>query len=607
MCGITGYAGTKEVEKFLMEGLKKLEYRGYDSAGIATLENSKIRITKAKGKLEELQKKISNLPHRGSIGIGHTRWATHGKPDEINSHPHISQDGNFAVVHNGIIENYLSLRKMLEENGFEFHSETDTEVIPHLVQLFYTHDVFEAFAKAVSMIKGTYALGLISTYDPNRIFATAKDSPLIIGIGENENFIASDIPALLSKTDKAYLMHENEFAVISKDEIVLTDNNKNPIIKEITQVHQDEISASKNGYEFFMLKEIMEQPEAVKNTIMPIIEKGYVDFKEIKLPDEYLTNLNKVFIVGCGSAYHAGLVGKHIIENMTKVHTVVEIASEFRYTNHVIEEGDLVIAISQSGETSDTLAALKYAKLKGAETISIVNVKESSIARDSENVVYTNAGPEIAVATTKAYLTQIMVVYMLSVYIARRRKTMSDAEEKEIIKQMSEFSESIENVLKDHKKIKEIAREFMNEKSVFFIGRGADNYFAMEGALKLKEISYIHAESYAAGELKHGTISLIEEGTLVVALCTQKELYQKMLGNIKEVKARGATVIVIASNGIDELELIADKVFEIPDINGCFSGLLAIILLQLFAYYVSYYKGLDVDKPRNLAKSVTVE
>ena len=607
MCGIAGYAGNLPAKDFLLEALEKLEYRGYDSAGIATLEADSINISKTKGKLNELTKKVASFTHNGTIGIGHTRWATHGKPDEINSHPHISQDRNFAVVHNGIIENYLSLKKMLEEHGFKFKSETDTEVIPNLIQHFYKGNVFDAFIKATSYLKGSYALGLVSCFEPDKIYAVAKDSPLIVGEGNQENYLASDIPALLQKTKNVYMMKDNEFAIITKDSITFFDSVKNPINKEITKIDYTNASVSKNGYEFFMLKEIMEQPDAVKNTITPRLKDGYVNLSEISLTKEYFSKLNKIFIVACGSAYHAGLIGKNIIENMARVFVSVELASEFRYSNPVIEKGDLVIVISQSGETSDSLAALKYAKSKGAEIISIVNVKESSIARESKNVIYTNAGPEIAVATTKAYLTQIVVLFLLAVHISDAKNRLTDVEHKAFVNQLTKLPEMIKNTLCDAEKINELSKEFLKCDNVFFIGRGLDSYIAMEGSLKLKEISYIHSQSYAAGELKHGTISLVEKGTLVVALCSDKKLYEKMLGNIKEVKARGATVIAVITRPMTEIEQVSDKTIKLPDLGSFFSGVLAVIYLQLFAYYVSYNKGLDVDKPRNLAKSVTVE
>ena len=607
MCGITGYTGEYCAKEFLTEGLKKLEYRGYDSAGIATSEDGGIKVTKAKGDIAELIKKTDITPHFGCVGIGHTRWATHGKPDEINSHPHISNDEKFALVHNGIIENYLSIKEMLENNGFKLRSETDTEVIPNLVQFFYNGSVFDAFSKAVSMLKGSYALGLISSYEPDKIFAVSKDSPLIVGVGENENYIASDVHALLPKTKKVYLMEDEEFAIITKDEVKITDCRNSPIKKQISEITETEAAVDKQGYDFFMLKEIMEQPGAVAGTIIPRINQGLVDLREIHLSKSYFEKLDKITVVACGSAYHAGMAGKSIIEDMARVKVNVELASEFKYNNPILNKGDLVIVISQSGETSDTLAALRLAKEKGAEIISVVNVKESSIARASSNVIYTHAGPEIAVATTKAYLTQIMVLCLLAVRISDAKNKLSIKEHSCFVNQMIKLPEIIENMLKECDKINELSKEFLNCEKVFFIGRGIDYSVAMEGALKLKEISYIHSESYAAGELKHGTISLIEEGTLVIALCTKKETNSKMIGNIKEVKARGATVIAITTEDASEFTDISDYVLTVPDTNEYFSGILTVIYLQLFSYYVSYNKGLDVDKPKNLAKSVTVE
>lgn len=607
MCGIAGYVGINSSKDFLIEGLKKLEYRGYDSAGIATLENGVIKVTKTKGSVDKLANKTEIANHIGSTGIGHTRWATHGKPDEVNSHPHISQNGKFAIVHNGIIENYLKLKEMLEKAGFEFKSETDTEVIPNLVQYFYSGDVFDAFVKTVSILKGSYALGLVSSYETDKIYATSKESPLIIGIGEKENYIASDVQAFLSRTREVCFMKEGEFATVSKDGVTITDSNKNKIHKEVIHINQSETIIEKNGYEFFMFKEIMEQPEVVADTIERRINNGFVDLSEIKLTKSYFKEINRIIIVGCGSAYHAGMFGKNIIEDMARVHVQVELASEFKYNNPIVGKGDFVIVISQSGETSDTLAALKLAKEKGAETLSIVNVKGSSIARASENVIYTQAGTEIAVATTKAYTAQIVVMCLLAVYIADAKNLISQETYCEFVKNLIKLPGDIRSILKDHKMICELSKNFLSAKNVFFIGRGLDYSIAMEGALKLKEISYIHSESYAAGELKHGTISLIEDGTLVFALCAVKELYEKMIGNIKEVKARGATVVAIKISDYAELGGVADYVINIPDINKYFSGILEIIYLQLFAYYVSYNKGLDVDKPRNLAKSVTVE
>jgi len=607
MCGIVGYIGKNEAKYFLLKGLEKLEYRGYDSAGICTLHDKKIKLCKTKGRLVSLKEKIQLSDLSGCVGIGHTRWATHGEPTDVNSHPHLSNDKKFAVVHNGIIENYSELKEMLIENGYKFLSETDTEVIPNLIQYCYNGDVFEAFSKAVSYLKGAYALGLISTYQPETVFAARKDSPLVVGLGNGENFLASDIPAILSETKQVYILESGEFAAITNDSVQIVDSKKIPIKKEIFKVTWDIDAAEKNGYEFYMLKEIMEQPKAIINTISPRIKNGKVDLSEISLTNDYFMDLKNIFIVACGSAYHVGLVGKNLIEGMGRIAVSVEQASEFRYRNPIINKGDLVILISQSGETSDTVAALRYAKKNQARILSIVNVRGSTIARESDNVLYTNAGPEIAVATTKAYMSQMCVLMLLAIHIASVKGLICEEKHKEFITEISNISSKVETILGYNDEINNFAKNFLKTKDVFFIGRGLDYSIAMEGSLKLKEISYIHSDSYAAGELKHGTISLIEKGTLVIALCTQKKLLDKMLSNIKEVKARGAYVFAIGIEGMCELEKEADYVVLLPDVNESQAGALAIVPLQLFAYYISFHKGLDVDKPRNLAKSVTVE
>lgn len=607
MCGITGYVGKKQAKNFLLEGLSKLEYRGYDSAGIAILGDGRIKFSKVKGRLSNLIEKTKNEDMSGCLGIGHTRWATHGAPTENNSHPHFSQDMKFAVVHNGIIENYLELRDFLKNEGFTFKTETDTEVVPQLMQYYYNGDIFDTFTKVVSKLKGAYALGLISAYDSETLYAARKDSPLIVGLGEDENYIASDIPAILSHTKKVYLLDQGEFAVLKKDGVMITDINKNPVKKDVFEVTWDVDSAEKEGYDFFMLKEIMEQPKAMLNTITPRIKDGKVYLSEISLDDDYFKRLNKVYIVACGSAYHAGLVGKNIIEGIARINTEVDLASEFRYRNPVINNGDLVIIISQSGETSDTLAALRYAKTNGAKILSVVNVKGSSIARESDDVLYTHAGPEIAVATTKGYTTQLDVLTLLGIHMANVRGYMSDSEAEEYVAELKKTPELAAEILKTSDDYKELGERFKNIQDVFFIGRGLDYSVAMEGSLKLKEISYIHSEAYAAGELKHGTISLIEEGTLVIALATQQHLFDKMLSNIKEVKSRGAYVLAIAFEGHTDIEKEADKVIYLPNTKAALAGLLEILPLQLLSYNISDAKGLDVDKPRNLAKSVTVE
>lgn len=608
MCGIIGYVGEKKAAPILLDGLKRLEYRGYDSAGIAVYHQGEIKIKKAKGKLEILDRETKGgTILDGTLGIGHTRWATHGAPTQLNSHPHYSSDGKFAIVHNGIVENYLQLRQFLSEQGVEFVSETDTEVIPQLMQYYYNGDVFDTFLKVVGKLEGAYALGLVSAYEPDVMYAVRKDSPLIVGIGEGENFIASDIPAILSYTKQVYLLEENEFAVIKKDSIQIVDRDKKPIQKEIFEVNWDVDAAEKDGYDFYMLKEIMEQPKAIRKTILPRINGNQIVMDELSLSDEYYRNLKKIFVVACGSAYHVGLVGKNIIEGLARIPTEVDLASEFRYRNPIICPDDLVIIISQSGETSDTLAALRYAKKHGAKILSIVNVKGSSIARESDEVLYTHAGPEIAVATTKAYSTQMENLFLLGIYMAKVKGQITDTQAQQYVEELKQIPDKVQTLLDQSEPLKRLGEKFKDVKDVFFIGRGIDYSIAMEGSLKLKEISYIHSEAYAAGELKHGTISLVEDGTLIVALATQEHLFDKMLSNIKEVKARGAYVLSVALEGNTEIEKESDYVIYLPKISSYFAGALEVIPLQIFAYYISLYKGLDVDKPRNLAKSVTVE
>lgn len=607
MCGIAGYVGKNQAKPFLLSGLEKLEYRGYDSAGICIAGETGLKSCKAKGRLSELVEKSKNMDLSGTTGIGHTRWATHGAPTEYNAHPHFSNDGNFAIVHNGIIENYLDLKAFLTEKDFTFASDTDTEVIPQLMQYYYNGDVFDTFLTVVSKLEGAYALGLVSTYEPDVLYATRKDSPLIAGLGKGENYIASDIPAILSETKDVYLLEQGEFAIVTADEIRLVDKDKKPIDKKIFEVNWDVSAAEKEGYDFFMMKEIMEQPKAISDTIHPRIKGNEIVLDELSLDKSYFKGLNKVHIIACGSAYHVGLVGKNIIEGVARVDTQVDLASEFRYRNPVINDGDLAIIISQSGETSDTLAALRYAKQHNAKIISIVNVRGSSIARESDDVLYTNAGPEIAVATTKAYSTQMEVLFLLGLYIAEIKGKITQEERAELVGELLSIPEKVKGQLSDIEYLETLGKKFKDVEDVFFIGRGIDYSIAMEGSLKLKEISYIHSEAYAAGELKHGTISLIEDGTLVVALATQDQLFEKMLSNIKEVKARGAYVIGVAQEGNTAIEKEADYVIYVPKTKGCFAGALEVIPLQVFAYFISLHKGLDVDKPRNLAKSVTVE
>jgi len=541
------------------------------------------------------------------MGIGHTRWATHGEPSDANSHPHLSKNGKFAVVHNGIIENYLKLREYLENKGFEFLSETDTEVVAHLFEYYYNGNLLDTVIKVIGKVSGSYALGVLCTDYPDSFIAVRKDSPLIVGLGEGENFIASDIPAVLKYTKNVYFLEDNEIVELKKDSVKVFNTDKEELKKESYEVKWDVKAAEKGGYEHFMFKEIMEQPKGIKDTVSPRVRDGKVCFDEINLTPDYIKSVNKVYIVACGSAYHAGVIGKYTIEKLTRKPVDVMIASEFRYCSPIIDENTLVIIISQSGETADTLAAMREAKRLGASILAIVNAVGSSIAREADSVLYTWAGPEIAVATTKAYSTQLSALYMIAVYMADVLKTVPEERLKEIVKAMESLPAAIEKILDNKEQMQYCASRYYNSKSVFFLGRALDYAIALEGSLKLKEISYIHSEAYAAGELKHGTIALIEKGTLVVAICTVEELFEKMLSNIKEVKARGAVVIAIAKEGHTDIEKEADHVIYVPDNDEVVMPSEVVVPLQLFAYYVASLKGLDIDKPRNLAKSVTVE
>lgn len=608
MCGIVGYVGENQAAPVLLKGLSKLEYRGYDSAGIAVFNDGKISMNKAKGRLTVLSDKTDGGNSvKGTMGIGHTRWATHGEPSDANSHPHLSQNGKFAVVHNGIIENYLELRAYLEKKGFSFLSETDTEVIAHLVEYYYKGDLLDTVIKTVSKIKGSYALGILCDEFPDSFVAIRKDSPLIVGLGENENFIASDVPAILSETRKVYYLEDNEIAVLKKDSVKVYNLDKEEVEKEVFTVNWDAEAAEKGGYEHFMIKEIMEQPDAIRKTVAPRIKDNKVVFDDISINEDYIKNISKIYIVACGSAYHTGIVGKYIIEKLTRVSVECAVASEFRYSDPILNPDNLVIVISQSGETADTIAALREAKKSGCKTLAVVNVVGSSIAREADDVIYTWAGPEIAVATTKAYSTQLNVLCMLAMYFADVLGKISSDEYNSMLKGLLSLPEKIDEILANKDEIQHCASLYYNSKSVFFIGRSLDYAVAMEGSLKLKEISYIHSEAYAAGELKHGTIALIEKGTLVVALCTGEELFEKMLSNIKEVKARGAVVVAVAIEGNCEIEKEADRVIYIPKNHKNIIPSELVVPLQLLSYYVSSLKGLDIDKPRNLAKSVTVE
>ena len=608
MCGIVGYIGDDKATPILLNGLEKLEYRGYDSAGVAVYQNHSVEVVKSKGRLKNLCDILTSDNHMtGTLGIGHTRWATHGEPSDINSHPHCSENGSFAVVHNGIIENYLYLRDYLMNKGKRFASETDTEVVAQLLEYYYNGNILDTIIKVLSKIEGAYALGIIWKDDPDTLYAVRKDSPLIIGLGKGENFIASDIPAIIDKTRDIYRLNDNEIAVIKRDNVTVYNEAKEIITKNKIHIDWDITAAEKEGYEHFMLKEIMEQPKAVHNTISPRLVDGKIVLDELKLTKEDLQKLKKIVIVACGSAYHVGVVAKYAIEKTVRIPVEIDIASEFRYRDPIIDENVLVLVISQSGETADTLAALREAKKLGARVLSIVNVVGSSIANESDDVLYTWAGPEISVATTKAYSTQLCVVYLLVLYMADLLGTISKQEYQNYVADLEALPSLIEKTISDTKQIQAVAAKYYQCENIFFIGRNIDYALSLEGSLKLKEISYIHSEAYAAGELKHGSISLIEDGTLVVSLATYEALFDKMMSNIKEVKARGATVLSLTTEDKTIIESETDEVFYIPNINSMMAPSLAVLPLQLFAYYVADNRGCDIDKPRNLAKSVTVE
>ena len=608
MCGIVGYIGDDKATPILLNGLEKLEYRGYDSAGVAVYQNHSVEVVKSKGRLKNLCDILTSDNHMtGTLGIGHTRWATHGEPSDINSHPHCSENGSFAVVHNGIIENYLYLRDYLMNKGKRFASETDTEVVAQLLEYYYNGNILDTIIKVLSKIEGAYALGIICKDDPDTLYAVRKDSPLIIGLGKGENFIASDIPAIIDKTRDIYRLNDNEIAVIKRDNVTVYNEAKEIITKNKIHIDWDITAAEKEGYEHFMLKEIMEQPKAVHNTISPRLVDGKIVLDELKLTKENIQKLKKIVIVACGSAYHVGVVAKYAIEKTVRIPVEIDIASEFRYRDPIIDENVLVLVISQSGETADTLAALREAKKLGARVLSIVNVVGSSIANESDDVLYTWAGPEISVATTKAYSTQLCVVYLLVLYMADLLGTISKQEYQNYVADLEALPSLIEKTISDTKQIQAVAAKYYQCENIFFIGRNIDYALSLEGSLKLKEISYIHSEAYAAGELKHGSISLIEDGTLVVSLATYEALFDKMMSNIKEVKARGATVLSLTTEDKTIIESETDEVFYIPNINSMMAPSLAVLPLQLFAYYVADNRGCDIDKPRNLAKSVTVE
>lgn len=608
MCGIVGYIGGRQAAPILLDGLSKLEYRGYDSAGIAVYNGEKIDMVKARGRLkvlDELTHGGETLP--GTVGIGHTRWATHGSPSDKNAHPHFNKDRSIVVVHNGIIENYLKLKKKLEKQGYEFVSETDTEVVAHLLDHYYKGNPLQAVTKIMHRMEGSYALGIIFKDHPDEVYAVRKDSPLIVGHTKDGNIIASDVPAVLKYTRNVYFIENEEIVRMTRSEMEFFSVDEEAIEKSPVKIDWDINAAEKGGYEHFMLKEMYEQPKAITDTFSPRLKEGRIVIDELDMSDESIKEIRKIMIVACGSAYHTGVTSKYVFEDLARIPVEVDLASEFRYRNPILDEGTLVIVISQSGETADTLAALRESQKRGARVLGIVNVVGSSIAREADNVMYTWAGPEIAVATTKAYSAQLIALYLLAMKFAHVRGELSDTGLSDMLGELKALPAQVEMLLNNKERIQKFANRYLAAKDVFFIGRGIDYAISLEGSLKLKEISYIHSEAYAAGELKHGTISLVEEGTLVAAVLTQKELYKKMISNMVEVSTRGAFVLAVTNEGNTEVERAADYVIYIPETNKYFTNSLAIIPLQLFGYYISVGRGCDVDKPRNLAKSVTVE
>ena len=608
MCGIVGYLGKRQATEVLIDGLSKLEYRGYDSAGVAVNTGNELAIRKFKGRLAILAEDLQKNPIDGHLGIGHTRWATHGEPSDVNSHPHFNMDRTIAVVHNGIIENYLELRAELEAEGVKFLSQTDTEIAAHMVSKYYEGNLLDAVYKATARFRGAYALGVVCADNANELVAVRKDSPLVVGLGEDENMIASDIPAILKYTRNVYFLENGEFVHILGDKVTVLNENKEVVEKEVSEITWDVEAASKGGFDSFMAKEIYEQPKGVEDTLMRRLdENGRIKLDDIKITKEDLDRINKVYIVACGTAYHAGLVGKYAIEKFAKIPVIADIASEFRYSDPFVDENTLIIIVSQSGETADTLAALRDAKAKGARVLSITNVVGSSIARESDDIFYTWAGPEIAVASTKAYTTQLMAFYMIALNLAMTKGSITEEEYFKMINILKEMPSKVEKVLECDKFVEEIAAEIKDKNDIFYLGRGLDYALAMEGSLKIKEISYMHAEAFAAGELKHGTIALIEEGTPVIAIATQEQLFEKMVSNMQEVKARGAKVIAIVEEYNKEVEKSADRVIYIPEVEDMFASITSVVPMQLLSYHVAKMRGCDIDKPRNLAKSVTVE
>ena len=608
MCGIVGYVGKQQAAPIILDGLSKLEYRGYDSAGMAVFDGKCIQIQKSVGRLkvlEELTHDGRTMP--GVLGIGHTRWATHGAPSDVNSHPHYNEEETIAVVHNGIIENYIPLKNKLLKKGYTFLSETDTEVVAHLLDYYYKGNPLEAITKVLHRVEGSYALGILFADHPDTLYAVRKDSPLIVGKSDEGCFIASDVPAILKYTRNVYYVENQEVACMTADSLHFYSVDEEELEKEAVTIEWDASAAEKGGYEHFMLKEMHEQSKTVTDTMSPRIKDGKIVIEELGLTDEEICNMSRIYMVACGSAYHAAMTGKYVMEGIARIPVEVDLASEFRYRDPILDDNSLVIVVSQSGETADTLAALREAQKRGCRVLGIVNVVGSSIAREADNVMYTWAGPEIAVATTKAYSAQLIALYLLSLKFADVRGKITKEELTDYMEDLKRLPKQIELLMNNKERIQRFANRYIAAKDIFFIGRGIDYAISLEASLKLKEISYIHSEAYAAGELKHGTISLIEDGTLVAAVSTQPALYKKTLSNIVEVKSRGAFVLAVTTVGNTEIEKAADYVIYIPETNPFFTDSLAIIPLQLFAYYVSVGKGCDVDKPRNLAKSVTVE
>ncbi|HCP14406.1 MAG TPA: glutamine--fructose-6-phosphate transaminase (isomerizing) [Peptococcaceae bacterium] len=608
MCGIVGYVGREECVALLLKGLERLEYRGYDSAGVAVIENGGISLRKAKGRLANLQEEIASNPLKGVTGIGHTRWATHGEPSFINAHPHVDVHGRLAIVHNGIIENYYSLRKSLEQKGIVFASETDTEVIAQLLGYYYDGDMLTTLYRVLPMLEGSFALGVLDASCPETLYCTRKGNPLIVGKGETGSFIASDIPAILEYTRDIFFLDDYDIAVLSPDSIRFYDEMGNELHKESTFIDWDMEAAEKDGFPHFMLKEIHQQPKVIRDTLNHYVNMETLEIRRETMPftQEQAKALNKIMLLGCGTAYHAGLAGKSLLESLARIRTAADVASEYRYRDPIIDQDEAFIVISQSGETADTIAAMRLAKANGNRVVALCNVIGSTIAREADTVMYTLAGPEIAVASTKAYVAQLLLFELIALDTAHLRGYLSDQQLKEALQALDELPSKAEAVIQAKEKIQYFASQNRNCKNVFFIGRLLDQYLSMEAALKLKEISYIHSDPYAAGELKHGTIALIEEGTLVVAMATQKKVLGKLISNIEEVKVRGAKVIAVASNPPKMLSELA-QILEIPETPDMMAPLLAIIPMQLFAYYMALQKGCDIDKPRNLAKSVTVE